>query len=306
MTVVEAAGLTRRYGDLTAVSAVDLRIAPGQLLALLGPNGAGKTTTIDMISGSTVPDDGRITFDGVAADAVRLRRVVGLCPQALEFWPKLGCAEQLVMVGRLYGLSRPAAKRRAAELLDRLGLTAKSSARAETLSGGMKRRLNVALAMVNDPPILVFDEPEAGLDPQSRAMVRELIAELAIDHGVLLTSHDIAEVERVADRVIIIDHGMILAEGSPAELVSRYDLGDEVDLTGDPDELRRGLDGVVLLEPLEARSDGIRLRLAHSGDALGAILARLERLGIPVTSVRSRPANLEDVFLTLTGRSLRG
>ena len=306
MTVVEATGLTRRYGDLIAVSAVDLRIAPGQVLALLGPNGAGKTTTIDMISGSAVPDAGRIRFDDVAADPARLRRVVGLCPQALEFWPKLGCAEQLVMVGRLYGLSRPAARLRAAELLERLGLTAKSSARAESLSGGMKRRLNLALAMVNDPPILVFDEPEAGLDPQSRAMVRELIAELAQDHGVLLTSHDIAEVERVADQVIIIDHGTILAEGTPAELVSRYDLGDEVDLIGDPDELRRGLDGVALLEPLEVRSDGVRLRLAHSGEALGAILARLERLGVPVTSVRSRPANLEDVFLTLTGRSLRG
>ena len=306
MTVIEATGLTRRYGELVAVSALDLSIASGRVLALLGPNGAGKTTTIDMIAGSAVPDEGQVCFEGATTTPAGLRRLVGLCPQALEFWPKLGCAEQLMMVGRLHGLSRSAARLRAGQLLDRLGLAAKSSARAEALSGGMKRRLNVALALVNDPPILVFDEPEAGLDPQSRAMVRELIAELAVDHGVLLTSHDIAEVERIADQVIIVDHGTVLAEGTPAELITRFDLGDEVDLFGAPEELSRALAGISLLEPLEARPDGVRLRLAHSGEALGSILAAVDRLGVTVTSVRSRPANLEDVFLTLTGRSLRG
>jgi ABC-2 type transport system ATP-binding protein len=306
VTILEASGLTRRYGRLTAVSAVDLTITSGRVLALLGPNGAGKTSTIDLICGSAVPDEGTVRFNGELAAPPTLRRVVGLCPQALEFWPKLTCAEQLVMIGRLFGHTQAAAMERASSLLERLGLTSKSSARAETLSGGMKRRLNLALAMVNDPPVLVFDEPEAGLDPQSRAMVRELIAELAQDHAVLLTSHDIAEVERVADEVIVIDHGTVLARGTPSELVARHDLGDEVDLVGEPDALSRALAGTALLEPIEARADGVRLRLRRTGVTLGSILAGLDRHGVEVTSVRSRPANLEDVFLTLTGRSLRG
>ncbi|MDQ7992647.1 MAG: ABC transporter ATP-binding protein [Propionicimonas sp.] len=249
MTLLAAEAITRRFGDLVAVDRVSLALAPGRVVALIGPNGAGKTSTIDVLCGTATPDGGRVSWQGEPATAPVLRRVVGYCPQAVELWPRLSCAEQVTLLARLDGRPRKEARRRCADVLDRLGLGGKARARADTLSGGMKRRLNLALALVNDPPVLVLDEPEAGLDPQSRVLVRDLIAELANDRAILIASHDIAELALLADEVVVLDHGRVLAAGSPDELLARH---------GGP---------------------------GRPGPATGA--------------------TLEDVFLTLTGRSLR-
>jgi ABC-2 type transport system ATP-binding protein len=306
LSLLEARNLSRSYGEVRAVDDLSVSLEPGTMLALLGPNGAGKTTTIDLLSGGSRPDAGDLFWQGRPVGPVELRRNVGLCPQELQLWPRLRCSEQLVMVGRLYGLTSVAAVRRADVLLEELGLAGKAGARADTLSGGMKRRLNLALALVSDPPVLVLDEPEAGLDPQSRVLVRELIARLATDHAVLLTSHDIAEVELLADQVTIIDHGRVIATGSPGELVAALDLGDAVELrpAGDPASLAEAVAAETGAEVgLDAGTVSVRLR--RGGVRLPVLLAALEAGGFAVESLQSRPATLEDVFLQLTGRSLR-
>jgi ABC-2 type transport system ATP-binding protein len=219
-------GISKRYGDTLAVDRLSLELRPGEILGLLGPNGAGKTTTIGAICGLVPQDSGRILLDGSDLAARRdLRREIGYCPQSLVAWERLGCLEQLVFAGRLYGAARREAAARGTRLLESLGLADKAGVQARRLSGGMQRRLNLALALVQDPRLLVLDEPEAGLDPQSRVLVREYLRSLAGGKTILLSTHDMDEAERLADRVAVIDQGRLLELGSPAELLSRYGEG---------------------------------------------------------------------------------
>jgi len=182
-TAIKLEGLTRRFGDLTAVDDMSLDIFRNEIFGLLGPNGAGKTTTISMICGLLPPSAGTIAFGGQRG--VDRRAEIGYCPQENIFYPKLTCREQLIFIGQMYGLAAPKLKARAGELLDQFGLKEKTNVRAASLSGGMKRRLNICLALIHDPEILVLDEPEAGLDPQSRIMVRDFIKSFRPrrDHG---------------------------------------------------------------------------------------------------------------------------
>ncbi|HEY3339237.1 MAG TPA: ABC transporter ATP-binding protein [Propionicimonas sp.] len=300
-----AEGVTKRFGDLVAVGALDLEARPGAVLAVLGPNGAGKTTTLDMLSGTTRPDSGVVTWEGRAARPGELRRLVGVCPQTVQTWPRLTCVEQVVFLARLYGLGRAAATDRADRLLDRVGLRPKRDAQARTLSGGMLRRLNIALALVSDPPAVVLDEPEAGLDPQSRVLIRDLIGELATGKVVIVTSHDLAEVERVADRILILDHGVGIADGTPRELLEKFDLGRTVDFGTDPDKTDALLAAVRGAgAAATATGDLVTARLAD-GNGLSALLVAAENSGVPVRAVHTREPSLEDVFLHLTGRGLR-
>ncbi|MDR0783568.1 MAG: ABC transporter ATP-binding protein, partial [Propionibacteriaceae bacterium] len=163
-------GLTRRYGDLVAVDDLSLKVVRGRLLGLLGPNGAGKTTTIMMIAGLLRPDSGRLLWDGAPIKPADLRHLVGVCPQEIQLWARLTCAEQMVFLARLNGLSASRAKQRTAELLEAVGLAQRRTTQARRLSGGMQRRLNLAMALVNDPALVVLDEPEAGRAPQSRVL----------------------------------------------------------------------------------------------------------------------------------------
>jgi ABC-2 type transport system ATP-binding protein len=301
-----ADGITKRFGDLVAVDALDLEARAGEVLAVLGPNGAGKTTTLDMLSGTTRPDSGQVLWDGKPAQPGYLRRCIGVGPQTAQTWPRLTCAEQVVFLARLYGLSRASATDRATLLLDRVGLGAKRDAQARTLSGGMLRRLNIALALVSDPPAVVFDEPEAGLDPQSRVLIRELIAELASDRVVIVTSHDLAEVERVADRILILDHGHGIAEGSPRQLLDRFDLGETVEFSVDREESETLLNALSQHGAVtEATADRVTARLASNGPGLSALLSAAEHSGVTLRGVQTREPSLEDVFLQLTGRGLR-
>ncbi len=301
-----AKGITKRFGDLVAVAGLDLQARPGSVLAVLGPNGAGKTTTLDMLSGATRPDAGVVTWDGEPAQPGRLRRLVGVGPQAVQTWPRLTSAEQVEFLGRLHGLGRAAAADRARVLLDRVGLGAKRDAQARTLSGGMLRRLNIALALVPDPPAIVLDEPEAGLDPQSRVLIRDLIRELAEHRVLIVTSHDLAEVERVADRILILDHGAGIAEGTPHELLDRFDLPRTVDFS------TRTTDAGTLLAAIRGAGAGatssgevVTARLTGDGPGLATLLRAAEQAGAAVDAVHTREPSLEDVFLHLTGRGLR-
>ncbi len=221
--ILSAERLTKRYGDVLAVDGLEFEVRRGEIFGLLGPNGAGKTTTIGMICGLIRPDAGRVLVAGRPAGSPDVARTIGLAPQDSVLWPRLTCLEQLVFVGEMYGVPPSEARRRGVALLDAVGLVGKSDRLARTLSGGMRRRLNLILAMVHDPDILVLDEPEAGLDPQSRVLVREMIRSLARSRGktVILTTHDMDEADRLADRVAIIDHGRVLVADTPEALKNR-------------------------------------------------------------------------------------
>lgn len=214
--------LSKRFGDIVAVDSLCLELRPGEILGLLGPNGAGKSTTINMVCGLLAPDSGRVLLDGEELGRDGRRRAIGYCPQAVVVWDRLTCIEQLEYVGRLYGIDKASARRSGASLLAALGLEEKAGRQARTLSGGMQRRLNIALALVHDPELVVLDEPEAGLDPQSRALVRDYIRGLSRRKTVIVATHNMDEAERMADRVAIVDRGRLLELGTPAELRERH------------------------------------------------------------------------------------
>jgi ABC-2 type transport system ATP-binding protein len=309
--VLQTEQLTKRYGDVLAVDALTLEVQEGEILGFLGPNGAGKTTSISMMCGLLRPDSGRVRIGGqpVLGGGPEVRARVGVCPQETVLWEKLTSLEQLEFVGSLYGLPRATARRRGAEVLAALGLSDRAGQLAGKLSGGMKRRLNLALALVHDPEILVLDEPEAGLDPQSRVLVREYIRSLAPRKTVILTTHNMDEADRLADRLAIIDHGRLLVVDTPQALKRTVGQGDvlEIDLADTPPEdlaaparvASRFFDQVSTVDhTLTVRGRGLI-------DRLPELLQALRAAGIATPHVRLRANTLEDVFLSLTGRRLR-
>ena len=308
--VLEAVGLRKRFGALTAVDDLSLEVHAGEIFGLLGPNGAGKTTTISMLCGLLRPDAGEVRVHGevLRADGHAVRARVGICPQQIVVWRDLGCLEQLVYVGRLYGLRRAEARDRGRRLLAALGLEGRARDPARVLSGGMQRRLNIALALVHEPSIVVLDEPEAGLDPQSRVLVRDFIRAQARQRTVLVTTHNMDEAERVSDRVAIVDRGRLLALDTPEQLKGRVGPGDVLELTFDPGAqgLEAARDGVApLVDQASLRGETLVVRAASMAPRLAGLLERLDDLGHTPLEVRLRPNTLEDVFLSLTGRGLR-
>jgi len=311
-TVLRAIGLTKRYGTLTAVDGLSLEVAEGEVLGLLGPNGAGKTTTINMLVGLLKPDDGQVFFHGepVASGGREVIAGVGVCPQEITLWGRLTCLEQLQFIGQMYGMQARDACRRGDELLETLELVDKRNKRASTLSGGMQRRLNLAMALVHDPEVLVLDEPEAGLDPQSRLLVREYIKSLAREKTVLLTTHNMDEADRIADRVAIIDHGKLLTIDTPEALKAGVGAGDvvEIDLKGGPDiiETIRGALASLKEQVGWEYTDGtLFVRALNILQILPRLVDRLQGAGLEPGEIRLRENTLEDVFIQLTGRRLR-
>jgi ABC-2 type transport system ATP-binding protein len=243
-----------------------------------------------------------------AHDEVRAR--VGVCPQDIVLWERLTCLEQLQFIGQMYGLSGRRARQRSEQLLEELGLTEKRKVQARKLSGGLQRRLNLAMALVHDPEIVVLDEPEAGLDPQSRIRVREYIQSLARHKTIILTTHNMDEADRVADRVAIIDHGQLLVLDTPEALKRSVGEGDvvEIDLSGpieDGKRVREAVDPLVSQALLDEKRSLLMVRALNAVGTLPAILAALEAVGLQAGDVRVRKNTLEDVFIQLTGRRLR-
>ena len=265
-TVIQTHKLTKRYNGLTAVDDLSLEIHKGEVFGLLGPNGAGKTTSISMICGLLQPDAGEVLIQGqpVHGDDVEVRSRVGVCPQEVILWEKLTCLEQLEFVGEMYSVPRKVSRQRGGELLETLGLTEKADQLASTLSGGMQRRLNLALALVHDPEILVLDEPEAGLDPQSRVLVREYLRSLAHQKTIILTTHNMDEADRIADRVAIIDHGKLLVLDTPEALKRSIGEGDVLELEVRQISAEKALEQVCAIVTDATTSNGwLTLRTAR-------------------------------------------
>ncbi len=312
--VLRTEGLTRRYGDLIAVNDLSLEIREGEVFGFLGPNGAGKTTSINMMCGLLKPDAGRVLIHDkpVENGATEVRARVGVCPQEIVLWERLTCQEQLEFIGQMYGVPGRIARQRAERLLDDLDLSEKRHKQARTLSGGMQRRLNLAMALVHEPEIVVLDEPEAGLDPQSRVKVREYIQRLARSKTVILTTHNMDEAERLADRVAIIDHGQLLVVDTPDALKQRVGEGDviEIGLAGQPDDAviqqaRTALQAVAEGVVYSQGQDVLVVRALNGVGHLPVVLNALEAAGLQAGDVRLRENTLEDVFIELTGRRLR-
>ena len=222
--------LRKSYGDLIAVDDISFSVRRGEVFGFLGPNGAGKTTTIKMICGLLKSSGGAITYGGISMskDYSKIKSLIGLCPQDIVIWELLTCMEQLKFMGISYGLKPKQAVKRAEEILEKLGLSEKRNKLARTLSGGMQRRLNIALALIHDPELIILDEPQAGLDPQSRVLVRDFVKELAKNKTIILTTHDMEEADRLSDRIAIIDCGRILTVGTPAEIKEKTEPGESM------------------------------------------------------------------------------
>jgi lipooligosaccharide transport system ATP-binding protein len=299
-----ARGLTKRFGDFRAVDAIDLDVAPGESFGFLGPNGAGKTSTMRMI-GCVSPLSGgtlRILGRDPALDGPVIRARLGVVPQQDTLDTELTVRENLLIYGRYFGLSRSACARRADDLLDFSQLTERAADRVEHLSGGMKRRLTIARSLINEPDLLLLDEPTTGLDPQARHLLWDRLYRLK-QRGVtlVLTTHYMDEAEQLCDRLVVMDKAKIVAEGSPRSLIERYSTREVTELrfaAGDQDALDGQLDG--LAERIERLPDRV---LLYADDGEAAVAAAHAR-GLRPETVLVRRSTLEDVFLRLTGRSL--
>jgi ABC-2 type transport system ATP-binding protein len=306
--VLQAQGLRKAYGERTAVADVSLSVRAGEVLGLLGPNGAGKSTTVGMIAGLTQPDAGSVTVGGstLAADEFGFKRRIGLVPQDLALFEDLPALANIELFGALYDLPKATLKKRAMEVLGMVGLADRARDKPATFSGGMKRRLNIACALVHDPEVLLLDEPTAGVDPQSRnAIFDNLEALKRAGKALIYTTHYMEEAERLADRIVVIDHGKVVASGTLAELLRVLPAAQTlaIDIEGTPDlPALQGLDGV---RQVAFDAGTLTIGLDDLTRSAGAVLQAMSASGVSVRHLSSGRANLEDVFLALTGRQLR-
>jgi len=302
MPQLSARGLRKSYGDTEVVAGIDLAIEPGECFGLLGPNGAGKTTTLRLLLGLIEPDAGEISMLGfsIPQDARRARLKVGVVPQFDNLDPDFTVRENLLVYGRYFGMAEAQIAARIPDLLEFAGLSTRADARIQALSGGMKRRLTLARALISDPDVIFLDEPTTGLDPQARHVMwqglRRLLGE---GKTILLTTHFMEEAERLCDRVAILDQGRIIAEGAPRALVETHIEPSVVEVYGEHVSAWSSEFGAKLCERFEMAGETL-FCYTRNGDAL------LENLRAQ-SGMRylHRPANLEDVFLKLTGRDLR-
>ena len=310
--LLQIRGLTKHYGSAVVVNDLSFEIAPGECLGVIGPNGAGKTTTIRMCLGLTAPGAGDITYSLNGAerglrmpqDALAIKARLGVVSQFDTLDPDFSCAENLQVYGRYFGMSAAQVRARVPALLEFASLTHKSASKPGELSGGMKRRLSLARALVNDPSLLLLDEPTTGLDPQARHLMWERL-QLLLQQGksILLTTHFMDEAERLCSRLLVLDHGRKIAEGKPRELIAQHLEPDVVEVYGN---------GALALaqSPEHAGLRALAARVEVSGETVFFYTQDARQLLDRLTSHPSlrtlhRPANLEDLFLKLTGRQIR-
>ncbi|WAB84108.1 ATP-binding cassette domain-containing protein [Microcella daejeonensis] len=302
--VISATSLTKTYGDFTAVAGIDFEVAPGESFGLLGPNGAGKSTTMRMVGAVSTRTSGELSILGLDPDAhgPDIRSQLGVVPQQDNLDQELRVRDNLLVYGRYFGLPRSVIAERADALLEFAQLTDRKKAKVDDLSGGMKRRLTIARALINEPRILLLDEPTTGLDPQARHILWDRLFRLKEQGTTLvLTTHYMDEAEQLCDRLVVVDQGRIMADGSPAALIREYSSKEVLEVRFGSDrnaEAAERMQGIG--DRLEVLPDRI---LVYSEDG-EAVLERITQLGLaPITSLVRR-SSLEDVFLRLTGRSL--
>jgi ABC-2 type transport system ATP-binding protein len=302
---LEIKSLSKSFGDFKAVDDLSIDVMQGEIFSLLGPNGAGKTTTIHIISGMLGMDEGTIKFNATShRQGHSSTHKIGVCTQNVQIWPLLTCEEQLHFVGSMYGMSKKEIKSRAITLLEMVGLSQKRRVLAKHLSGGMQRRLHLIMSVMHDPEIVIFDEPEAGLDPQSRVLVRDFIKSLAGAKTILLTTHNMDEAERLSSRVAIMDKGKILLCDTPARLQQQICPEETLEILYlhelPPLQQWDTSDYHIQLQGKSIKVTGTQLTTF-----VPQILQKVEaQYGTPVT-FSLRQSTLEDVFIKLTGRSLR-
>ncbi len=307
---IEARGLVRTFKDVKAVQGIDLRVEPAEIYGFLGPNGAGKSTMIHMLTTLLPPTSGTATVAGhdIVKEGPKVRASIGAALQEAALDPYLTGREHLRFQSALHGLSRTDIRERSKELLTRVGLTNAAERKVQTYSGGMKRRLDLALALVHRPRILFLDEPTTGLDPQSRSALWSEVGRLAKDEGVtvFLTTQYLEEADVLADRVGIIDHGKIVAEGTPTELKAQIS---RPTVEAAPDDVSQLGTLTSVLErfgdPTQASPGAVAVMLDGKGD-LADVVRALDAEGVRVNDLRLHAPSLDDVFLAKTGRKLEG
>lgn len=304
MNVIEASGLRKQFGDLAAVDGIDFAIRAGEAFGFLGPNGAGKSTVMRMVSAQSTPTSGELTVLGkpVRENGPAIRARLGVVPQQDYLDESLNVFENLVVYGRYFGFGRAHCRARAEELLEFAQLVDKRKSHIDELSGGMKRRLTIARGLMNEPQVLLLDEPTTGLDPQARHILWDQLFRLK-ERGttIVLTTHFMDEAEQLCDRLVVVDHGRIVAEGSPAELIRSHSSREVLEL-----RFGSGRNEAVAdeLRELCDRLDVLADRLLMYSDDGEATLERVVARGLNPVSSLIRRSSLEDVFLRLTGRSL--
>ena len=310
--ILKAQNLQKHFGEVKAVQGVSFQIAQGEIYSLLGPNGAGKTTTISMLTGLLSPTDGDAIIDGhsVVRNVNEVKKVIGVVPQEIALYPSISARENLTFWGRMYGLSGKYLRERVDATLDIAGLTERAGDKVSTFSGGMKRRINIAVGLLHEPKIIFMDEPTVGIDPQSRRRILDTVLELnQAGMAVLYTTHYMEEAEKLSHRVGIIDHGKLIAQGTLSELTNLVGKNDTVQLfvdTGDHSVDQCAEELQKLPEVQKAFGENGHLSLApEANDVLPGVLSHLNNAGVKVHSLEIQEPDLEAVFLHLTGRALR-
>ncbi len=302
MSIITVRHLAKKYGDNEVVRGLDLDIQRGECFGLLGPNGAGKTTTLKMLLGLVRPDVGEIHIldEDIASHSREARLRIGVVPQMDNLDPDFSVAENLLIYGRYFGLSDAVINSRIPALLEFAGLTSKADAKITALSGGMKRRLTLARALVNDPELIVLDEPTTGLDPQARHVIWQGLRRL-IHQGktILLTTHFMEEAERLCDNLVILDHGKVIAKGNPRDLIAAEIEPNVVEIYGETVEDWARQHGAQWCARHEITGETL---FCYTHDCIGLIEHLREQQALRYVQ---RPSNLEDVFLKFTGRELR-
>ncbi len=303
-SLVEARGLTKKFDDFTAVDAIDFDIYRGEAFGFLGPNGAGKTSTMKMITTVSPITEGKLTVFGIdpRADGRSIRQRIGVVPQEDNLDLELTVAENLYIYGRYHDMKKSQINPRIEELLEFAQLTERRDSQVEPLSGGMKRRLTIARALINDPDLIILDEPTTGLDPQARHLLWDRLYRLKQEGATLIiTTHYMDEAEQLCDRLVVMDQGKIVAEGSPRQLIEQYAPREVVEL-----RFQDGMkdDAVLAMEGLANRSEVLADRVLLYTDDADSTQDGLHARGIEPEQVLVRRSTLEDVFLRLTGRGL--
>ncbi|MFX1316435.1 MAG: ABC transporter ATP-binding protein [Promethearchaeota archaeon] len=309
-TAIETKNLMKYFGDIHAVDGIDLQIPKGSLYGFLGPNGAGKTTTISMLSTILPPTSGSATILGydIHKDAKKIRRIIGVCPQEIVLYERLTARENINLIAKMHGMNKSEYNDKTDDLLERMGLLERADSLVKTYSGGMKRRVNVLMAVIHDPEIVIFDEPTAGLDPQSRRVVWDFIRDFQKrESTIILTTHNMEEADDLSDELVIIDHGKIIAQGTPNELKGRIGKGDVIEFkvkdNVNREEVIQRVDKLDFIKWVKAV--GKHRIILNALDGLRRINEILDTVEVKMLDISIRKNTLEDIFIDLTGRRLR-